>query len=83
MIFKSNYEKVIINTLKEIASDKNINKDTIIQKDVYIDSMGWLQFLIKLEKKLKCAFEPDFLAKGKYETVDDLINGVKGYIDSK
>ncbi len=83
MIFKSNYEKVIINTLKEIASDKNINKDTIIQKDVYIDSMGWLQFLIKLEKKLKCTFEPNFLAQGKYETVDDLINGIKSYIDSK
>jgi acyl carrier protein len=83
MIFKNNYEKVIINTLKEIASDKNINKATIFQKDVYIDSMGWLQFLIKLEKKLKCAFEPNFLAKGKYETVDDLINGIKSYIDSK
>ncbi|ACL75979.1 phosphopantetheine-binding protein [Ruminiclostridium cellulolyticum] len=83
MIFKINYEKVIINTLKEIASDKNINKDTIILKDIYIDSMGWLQFLIKLEKKLKCTFEPDFLAKGKYETVEDLINGIKNYVNSK
>ncbi|HOV25698.1 acyl carrier protein [Acetivibrio straminisolvens] len=83
MIFKSNYEKVVISILKEIASDENINKDTNIQKDIYIDSMGWLQFLIKLEKKLKCNIEPNFLAKGNYETVEDLVNGIKSYIDSK
>ncbi|MCL2151402.1 MAG: phosphopantetheine-binding protein [Oscillospiraceae bacterium] len=83
MILKSNYAKAIINALKEVTSNDSISKDTDIQKDIYIDSMGWIQFLIKLEKKFKYSFEPGFLSKEKYETVNDLINCIVRVIDSK
>ena len=81
MIFKPNYEKVVIHILKKISAGVYINKDTLIGKELYIDSMGWIQFLIQIEKKLNHHFAPDFLAKQNYETVGELIRGIQAHCE--
>lgn len=74
---KVDIEKIIFNSLKEIAPDTEPSKlspDENIRETLGIDSFDFLQFIVSLDEKLNLEIpEQDY---GKITTLSSLINYV-------
>lgn len=78
---KKNYGNFIIKTLKEITFEKNITRNTNLNTDLDIDSIGWVSILFKIEKEFGQFRDLDSLVNCTYETVDDMINIIRNHYE--
>lgn len=79
---KKKYDGFIIKTLKEVTSEKNINKRTNLKTDLDIDSIAWVQILFKIESHFGQFRDLDALISSPYETAEDLINIIKKHYEN-
>lgn len=80
-------ENDVANFVLDLVSDMSLGTDITAQSnikdDVDIDSIGWLRCLIRLEEKYKCSFGPGFLIDSNIVTIQDFIDKIVNYLETK
>ena len=61
----------IVSADEEIDFEGSITEDTQL-KNLGINSLNIIKFIVKLEDEFEMEFEDDMLRRGKFETVGDL-----------
>lgn len=82
MLDVNNIKEFILNTVREQADDSKIVASSNISEDVGIDSIGWLNCLIQIEKQYDCIINPQAIFSQRIVFVQDFIDVMIKYIEN-
>jgi acyl carrier protein len=67
--------KIFFQILREITEQSDVTRETSVEK-VAMDSLRFINFIVRLEKSFKIKFEDERLLLHEYRTIGDILTQV-------